>query len=577
MKLFYTIVIFLLIIAGCGTEAPPEDSEASDASGSAPPMEDHPDDDIRTLRLYMESHDVEYLYDRAPDNDKRIPAHAKLDDDDEALALEGVRFRGNTTRLREKKPFNIEFSKPQEFLDGSDRLNLNAMFTDPSMMREQLAFDMFEKVGVDAPDTEYYRLYINDRYEGLYTRVERIDENFLENRGMNPAGTLIRDRMRSHRYEVNSGVKSTFAYSLGNVGEKAEQLELIFDYRGSPNWLKYGDFHQWVADTPAGENFAQELSTHVDLENYMNFLAIHFIIGDTDSFGDDYWMYLDHQDPEGKWKFIPWDKDLTMGSVYRSRDFGGIANDFFYYENPVSTTWDNVLIEKTLATDALREQLEAHILTLMETELSPDFMAERIEAYEQLIDDEMETDFSSQAFQLHDQNHFGAVEDYDDRKKTVSEYFKLRKEYLTKQFDAPEDAAPSYHASASVESNEPIYLTDERGFVLAEIVPSQISGSPSIELEASAEPDVAGVKRKYTLTVEGGRIEADIGLYYRRDADNSGKGSWIGDSQDLDQLYSLKVFSEDSTLESTSNPYINKVTFTDVLEGTTEYTMEFGE
>ncbi|MFP3359744.1 hypothetical protein R0K17_20700, partial [Planococcus sp. SIMBA_143] len=83
MKYIYYISILLtLVLAGCSGVAAPEQSKA-DTETFEP--EAHPDDGVRTLRLYFEEHDLEYLYERDPESDVRVDAHAKLDDSEEIL------------------------------------------------------------------------------------------------------------------------------------------------------------------------------------------------------------------------------------------------------------------------------------------------------------------------------------------------------------------------------------------------------------------------------------------------------------------------------------------------------------
>lgn len=575
MKYIYYISILLtLVLAGCSEVAAPEQSKA-DMETFEP--EAHTDDGVRTLRLYFEEHDLEYLYERDPESDVRVDAHAKLDDSEEILALEGVRFRGNSTRMREKKPYNIEFSESQDFLHGSDRLNLNAMYSDPSMMRELLAFDMFSELDIPAPRTEYYRLYINDDYEGLYTSVERVDEDFLESRGLNPDGTLVRDQMRSLKEELGTTVNSTFSYNLDHHAEdKAETLEAVYDYRGEPNWLKLGELQEWVYSTPAGSEFEAGLFERVDEENFMNFLAVHFIIGDIDAFGSDYWMYLDHLDPDAKWQFIPWDKDLVMGSDSRGL-VGGFTNDYFTYENPLIPTWQNTLVQKTLESENLRADLEERILELIENEFSLPAMNDRIADYQSIVDGEMATELSEDAFTLHGQNFFGNVEEYENRKQTVPEFFRLRYQFLPRHMENS-SADQTYAAETkAVTEGQDFYMTNADGYVMAHIQPEEVTGSPTVRLTIDQNSEVDGINRTYELEVEGGTIKGEITLYYRNNTGWLSRGNWIMNGSDFEALYNLSANRGETVLETSINPYINAAVFNDTLEGSSSYTLEFTE
>jgi hypothetical protein len=152
-------------------------------------------DDIQDLYLYADDEVIQELYERDPTIDDRVEGEIRLSPDGEALPLDGFRFRGHSARHHPKKSFNIRFSEEQELFGNDDRLNLNASYTDPSMIREKLAWDMFHEIGHVAPRSTFFNLYINDHYEGLYRHVDRVDNVLLRRNGLNPDGTLVREHL----------------------------------------------------------------------------------------------------------------------------------------------------------------------------------------------------------------------------------------------------------------------------------------------------------------------------------------------------------------------------------------------
>ena len=146
------------------------------------------------------------LYARDPFNDDRIlPGElcayaARGSEGAECIDLvpEGFRFRRSSTRLLPKKPFTIRwddriqgpkaFTACRDATRGQSRLNANAMWTDPSMMRERLAMAMLETTEQPGPQTRRIALHHNDVPAGLSTHVQRIDQN------------LARDLETRHRW-----------------------------------------------------------------------------------------------------------------------------------------------------------------------------------------------------------------------------------------------------------------------------------------------------------------------------------------------------------------------------------------
>jgi hypothetical protein len=99
---------------------------------------------------------------------------------------------GNRTLQAPKRSWVVEFADGDD-LAGMERLNLKAMYNDPSQMREALAWRLFEQVDVPAPRHTYARLGINGTYLGLFSVVEHVDRSFLRSRfGARDHGNLFK-------------------------------------------------------------------------------------------------------------------------------------------------------------------------------------------------------------------------------------------------------------------------------------------------------------------------------------------------------------------------------------------------
>ena len=112
----------------------------------------------------------------------------------DTLLLVGVRIRGNTSRFSAKKSFKVDFNHfvPKRKFYGMEKLNLNGEHNDPSIMRSKLCWDLFQQIHVPASRANHVRLYINDKYFGLYINVEHIDDEFVQKRFGNQNGNLYK-------------------------------------------------------------------------------------------------------------------------------------------------------------------------------------------------------------------------------------------------------------------------------------------------------------------------------------------------------------------------------------------------
>jgi len=95
----------------------------------------------------------------------------------------GFRLRGNTSRYAQKKSFKISFNEyvSGRKYQGVKKINLNAQHNDPSMIREKLFYDLWEKAGMKERRTNFVKLYINQVYYGLYTNLEEMEKEWLTN------------------------------------------------------------------------------------------------------------------------------------------------------------------------------------------------------------------------------------------------------------------------------------------------------------------------------------------------------------------------------------------------------------
>ncbi|MFA7541946.1 MAG: CotH kinase family protein, partial [Lysobacterales bacterium] len=367
------------------------------------------------------------LYSRPLRDDTLLPAAASLGDDAPVQTLSGIRFRGNSSRALPKKGFHVRFVSPQPVLFGSDRMNLMANWTDPSMLRQTIALAMFRDLGLMASRTRQFDLFLNGIYEGLYTHVQRVDGKLLAMHGRRE-GTLVRDQFRG---DPDIPVSSLFGFDLGAIAEdeRAAFVAARFDSRGSPDWSALVELALWQQSTPAGTAFAEGFEQRFDVDHFIDWLALHILIGDVDAFGDDYWLHLDPDD--GLWRTLPWDKDLSFGKHYRGG--AGVANDYFYYEYPVNSNHGNRLVLKVLDTPSLRARLNQRVLELGEQVFTPDYFQTEVSALTEVLLDSIEIQPGPVAFHRHPANHHGALGKHALHREVMAEFVQLRSRFLSRR------------------------------------------------------------------------------------------------------------------------------------------------
>ena len=98
-----------------------------------------------------------------------------------------IRAKGNTSLSSVKSmgsprySFKLEFDHYQKgkSLDGLDKLCLNNLIQDNTMMKDYLAYRMMADFGADSPLCSFVYLTVNGEDWGLYLAVESIEDSFL--------------------------------------------------------------------------------------------------------------------------------------------------------------------------------------------------------------------------------------------------------------------------------------------------------------------------------------------------------------------------------------------------------------
>lgn len=108
--------------------------------------------------------------------------------DQEAYKNVGIRGKGNTSLSTvaalgsERYSFKIEFDQYDSSVSyhGLDKLSLNNLIQDSTMMKDYLTYTMMNEFGVNAPLCSFVYITVNGEDWGLYLAVEGVEEAFLE-------------------------------------------------------------------------------------------------------------------------------------------------------------------------------------------------------------------------------------------------------------------------------------------------------------------------------------------------------------------------------------------------------------
>ena len=125
---------------------------------------------------------------------------ASLVIDGEAYKNVAIRGKGNTSLSTvsslgsERYSFKVEFDHYDNSITyhGLDKLSLNNLIQDSTMMKDYLAYTMMAEFGAAAPLCSFAYLTVNGEDWGLYLAVEGLEDSFLERSYGTNAGNLYK-------------------------------------------------------------------------------------------------------------------------------------------------------------------------------------------------------------------------------------------------------------------------------------------------------------------------------------------------------------------------------------------------
>jgi len=272
---------------------------------------------LHDLRLTMKPEDWETLKARCM-WDTYYPADFQWRD--MTVARVGIRSRGSGSRNSYKPGIKIDFNEfvdDQKFLKQKALILANAV-QDPGMLNRRLANLIFARMGLPAPRVVHARLFVNDRYVGLYELVEEIEKPMMGRVFGRDSDGKKRDG--GYLFEYQWEENFTWTHPTDDLPFYAALFDPKTHDEDAPSVL-YGpieDMFEAVNDSRDGD-FEAAAGTYIDLRQFVQFLAVERFTADIDGFlgswgPNNFYIYRFEGGTQSV--FIPWDKDLSFYELY---------------------------------------------------------------------------------------------------------------------------------------------------------------------------------------------------------------------------------------------------------------------
>lgn len=309
--------------------------------------------------------------------------------DGEVYKNVGIRAKGNTSLSTvaslgsERYSFKIEFDHYDSSITyhGLDKLSLNNLIQDSTMMKDYLTYTMMNRFGVDSPLCSYVYITVNGEDWGLYLAVEGVEDSFLERNYGSDHGELYKPdsmsfgggrgngrdfdmgdfekREETGALEVPEGFDASdmpedfdpsdmFAgggdgrFSVGGsgMGSSDVKLQYIDDepdsysniWNNAKTEITKADQERLIRSLKKLSD-GEQIESVVDMEQVMRYFVVHNYVCNDDSYTGmmvhNYYLY----EEDGQMAMIPWDYNLAFGT-FHAADADSAVNTPI--DNPVS-------------------------------------------------------------------------------------------------------------------------------------------------------------------------------------------------------------------------------------------------
>ncbi|MFM9050818.1 MAG: CotH kinase family protein, partial [Bacteroidota bacterium] len=381
-RLQLNFILAILIALSCSIASPGQSVKKKDDFGKS----FFEKDSVHTIKLNFHScnyWDSLVFYKKRQDS-LEIPLYmqASVTIDGKSLYACGVRFKGESSYQfypGKKKPFRIKFDryvKGQDF-NGLTELNLNNNFKDPTMVREKIYLDLMKRHGLPAPRATYAKVYLNDKYLGLYLITENIDDVFLETRFNDSKGNLFQ------------GEPLANLVYLGNHHKKYYQRYILINTPNKHDWSDLVKFIRTINDTTLSEaGYAQKLESVFDLDKCLKAWAINNLLGNIDAYNMFYPhnYFLFHDSLTNRWHWISLDGNYAFAAWNPVLNFPQISRMSILKTDSVPYKGDRPLLDRTIVQNRyLREKYLQMVDNLLLNDLMPDRINSTIDSLKQRI------------------------------------------------------------------------------------------------------------------------------------------------------------------------------------------------
>ena len=286
-----------------------------------------------------------------------------------------IEIRGKSSQMFPKKSYGFETQDERRnnlniSLLGMPEENdwiLYAPYSDKSLLRNVICFDLTRKMGWYASRTKFCELLLNGSYRGIYVLMEKIkrDNNRVAISKLKPEDLTGDELTGGYIFSVDK-MEGDYDGWYSAIDPPGSNWRTIFFQYYYPKYnvivaeqkTYIENFVNRFEETLNGTNFREPdtgYRKYININSFIDFFIIYEFAKEIDSYKFSVYMHKDKDSKGGKLTMGPvWDFNLSFGNV----DFGGegamFPEDWMYNKGVPRMYWWNRLMEDKYFQDKLK-------------------------------------------------------------------------------------------------------------------------------------------------------------------------------------------------------------------------------
>ena len=299
----------------------------------------------------------------------------------------GVKYKGNSSYNvnNSKNPLNIklDYVNNGQSIDGYNVLKLSNGFRDPSFVREVMTYEMAREY-IPASKATYANVFINGIWNGLYTCVQSVDDDFTNEHFYERKGPFFKaDNTGVQVPNCSAGQNGIWKYFTDT-----NCLQKAYEMQSSNDWTQLGNFLDTI------NNHFSEVEKVLDEDRTLWMMAFSNLTitldGPINNIPHNFYLFKDNN---GNFSPIIWDLNGSFGTFKNglttpitTQDLQEL--DIFHG----STNNQNKMCSQMFSSDQYKRMYVAHMRTILNEQFANNDYSTRALQLQTIIDSSVNAD-----------------------------------------------------------------------------------------------------------------------------------------------------------------------------------------